>query len=485
MSSEGPASEIAIIEPQETGAKPLIRSIEVNDLFGRYSYNIKVPRTRTPRLILLYGDNGSGKTTILRLLYYLLSPAGPKGSNVLAETPFRHLAILLSNGDIITTEKTQGLVGPYEIRVERKRQVICRQVYPDAALEGVPWHIVLNEREHFQLNEREHFQEIREVAGEVDVIFKTPAGHQDKYVQYLTDLNVSPYYLADDRRIYSHRLEDEGASRESRAQPGRGISRRQEAIQSLTRELSDALHRTNNWLRDQVLSGLGEGTQGNDATYLDVAKRLAAQHAPSDEPSVSEFEQRMVNLAERTLQFSQFGLVPEFRADLYIAELNRMDHDRLVVAEDVLTPYVDGQQARLDSLQEAHQLIRTFIDTVNGFLTNKALYYRFPQGLSIVATDGETERLGPSKLSSGERQLLLLLCNSLLSREESLLFIIDEPEISLNVKWQRKLIPALLACVGSSSVQFVLATHSVELITGHREFLAQLRDIEREKIDDA
>jgi predicted ATPase len=63
----------------------------------------------------------------------------------------------------------------------------------------------------------------------------------------------------------------------------------------------------------------------------------------------------------------------------------------------------------------------------------------------------------------------------LLSRNESALFIIDEPEISLNAKWQRKLIPALLACVQTSNVQFILATHSVEIITGHREFLARLQ----------
>lgn len=395
--SEVPSSEIAAVEKtRDISAKPLIQSIEVINLFGRYSYQINVPRAKTPRMMLLYGDNGSGKTTILRLLYSLLSPSERTGrGNALADTPFRSFAVNLSNGDTITAEKTQELIGQYEIRVVRKDQLICRQIYPEPTAERHVWHM-LNERAF-------EARDIAEAANAIDVFIESSPEHRGEYVNYLVDLNVAPYYLADDRRIHSQRLEDEGPARGgSRLDAGRPANRRQETSQSLTRELADALRRTNRWLGDQVLAGLGEGTQGNDATYLEVVKRLATQHTPSDERSVSEFKQRMVDLAERTVLFSQFGLVPEFRANLYIAELNKMDHDRLVVAEDVLTPYVDGQQARLDSLEEVQRLIRTFIDAVNGFFTDKAVYYQFPRGLAIITMGEERARLGPSSLSSGE-----------------------------------------------------------------------------------
>jgi predicted ATP-dependent endonuclease of OLD family len=62
----------------------------------------------------------------------------------------------------------------------------------------------------------------------------------------------------------------------------------------------------------------------------------------------------------------------------------------------------------------------------------------------------------------------------LVARENSRLFIIDEPEISLNVKWQRQLLDVLLACTSGTSLQFLVATHSIEMVASHRESVARL-----------
>lgn len=200
---------------------------------------------------------------------------------------------------------------------------------------------------------------------------------------------------------------------------------------------------------------------------------VGPSHTVNEEPSLDQVKKRIAELDARSTQFNEFGLVPHVSADPFLQLLDHVHEARASLVEDILTPYLDGQRARLDSLQPVESLIRTFVETVNSFLVSKKLTYTLRAGLRISTTDRNV--LSPQQLSSGERQLLLLLCNSLLSRDESALFIIDEPEISLNAKWQRKLIPALLTCVQSSSVQFILATHSVEIITGHREFLAQLR----------
>ena len=60
---------------QDVGA--LISRIEIEHLFQTYSYVLDLTLTPNPesgKLMLLYGNNGSGKTTILNLLYHLLDP---------------------------------------------------------------------------------------------------------------------------------------------------------------------------------------------------------------------------------------------------------------------------------------------------------------------------------------------------------------------------------------------------------------------------
>ena len=60
------------------------------------------------------------------------------------------------------------------------------------------------------------------------------------------------------------------------------------------------------------------------------------------------------------------------------------------------------------------------------------------------------------KLSAGEKQLLSFLCYNTFSQNTAI--FIDEPEISLHVDWQRRLLPTLLE--QETGNQFFVATHS-------------------------
>jgi ABC-type glutathione transport system ATPase component len=116
--------------------------------------------------------------------------------------------------------------------------------------------------------------------------------------------------------------------------------------------------------------------------------------------------------------------------------------------------------------------IKSFVDTVNGFYQDKRIDFFVRRGLQIVTTEGES--LSPTSLSSGERQLLLLFSNLLLATKRNSIFIVDEPELSLNVKWQRQLIKHLFDLTRTTAVQFVFATHSIELLSRHKEDVVRL-----------
>ena len=64
----------------------------------------------------------------------------------------------------------------------------------------------------------------------------------------------------------------------------------------------------------------------------------------------------------------------------------------------------------------------------------------------------------PKELSSGEKQLLIILLTVLLERGDEYVLMLDEPEISMHISWQYKLIDMILQL--NPNVQIILTTHS-------------------------
>lgn len=62
------------------------------------------------------------------------------------------------------------------------------------------------------------------------------------------------------------------------------------------------------------------------------------------------------------------------------------------------------------------------------------------------------------QLSSGEKQMLLILINVFLLREKPAIVFMDEPEIALHVSWQYKLLNTLTQL--DTNAQFIITTHS-------------------------
>jgi predicted ATP-dependent endonuclease of OLD family len=148
---------------------------------------------------------------------------------------------------------------------------------------------------------------------------------------------------------------------------------------------------------------------------------------------------------------------------------------RLII-DDILRPYVDGVAARLDALQRLQRLLTLFLDAINSFFVNKRIEFDLTKGFTLVSKNGELLR--PGALSSGEKQLLLLFCNVVTMRNRASVFLIDEPELSLNIKWQRQLLSSLLSLVSERTVQFVVATHSIELLANYKANVMPLSTVE-------
>ena len=169
--------------------------------------------------------------------------------------------------------------------------------------------------------------------------------------------------------------------------------------------------------------------------------------------------------------------MPTFQGREILAAVGDAPSSHLGIIANVLNPYLESLEKKLEALADTHRRVDSLVTVVNRFLTNKLLTFDLHSGLAVTANDGTS--LDPPMLSSGERHLLLLFCNSLVAVDRPSIMMIDEPEISLNVKWQRKLLSSLLECIGDSPVQYIFATHSMELLAQHRDRVVKLEDLRK------
>lgn len=103
-------------------------------------------------------------------------------------------------------------------------------------------------------------------------------------------------------------------------------------------------------------------------------------------------------------------------------------------------------------------------------------------GKHIVRTENEIcfsqigETLMPYQLSSGEKQILVILLTVLVEDQQSYVLFMDEPEVSLHVEWQRQLLGLIVEL--NPNVQVILTTHSPAVIMdGWLDRVTEMSDI--------
>ncbi|MEU0955567.1 AAA family ATPase [Streptomyces niveus] len=488
-----PMDQTPIGKPRQ-GLEPfprLIKSIILTRLFGQFDYSIDFLDTGAGkgeqdspgrRLTLLYGDNGSGKTTILNLLWNTLS-ASPVGSHrsYIGNCPFASLTIRLTDGDVITIKKKdEDLQGPFTITVEGQGVSLVQSYVPvgdggfmavgdDGMAISDVTRIEMEMRikgDHLARRRMSRSAVLRRQREQLALFADT---RTDSFVDYLERVDANPYFLADDRQIYGDDIRHALNRHEAEEEGPNGTK------SFLGKELGLAMRRVHHQLQRQAIDGNQKGSSGTNKIYLDLLARITQKEFTTEGATpVPQLLERLNRVAVRTQKYSEFGLMPALRSQPFASILQDLPPGRAAMAEEIISPYLEAQEARLDALHETEKLIRTFVEQVNGFLQTKRLVFELGRGMRVLSFEGHEQELSTHQLSSGERQILLLLSNTILARGNTRVFLIDEPELSLNVKWQRKLMSALLACTEDSGMQFVVATHSVEVITGNKDSLSRL-----------
>ncbi|WP_180258072.1 AAA family ATPase [Enterobacter hormaechei] len=110
--------------------------------------------------------------------------------------------------------------------------------------------------------------------------------------------------------------------------------------------------------------------------------------------------------------------------------------------------------------------VDSFIKILNDlFEGRKTFFVSKSNELCAYSSDGYEIKL--SDLSSGEKQLLIILSEALLQNGKRCLYLADEPELSLHVSWQEKIVNSIFEI--NKNVQIIFATHSPDVVSWRQD----------------
>ena len=157
-------------------------------------------------------------------------------------------------------------------------------------------------------------------------------------------------------------------------------------------------------------------------------------------------------------------IINDLEKDYFVYQLN--------IAEKIEQALKINNNAILEKIYKSKNI---FIQTISKFFkpSDKQIDKNSKE-ISFINWEGK--KLLPSHLSSGEKQLLIILLKALVLDDKPAILFMDEPEISLHIDWQIELIGKIREL--NPNLQIFIATHSPAIITeGWFDKVAEISDI--------
>lgn len=235
-------------------------------------------------------------------------------------------------------------------------------------------------------------------------------------------------------------------------------------------------------------NGLGKSTIINRSTnHLDVLRTRRLTASPEDgvrfvfypeDANIINFDvirsiDRPVLNSELLEKMSDVNVRTELDWQLYQLQRRYLNYqvnigNRII---KMLTSGTTEEQMRAGELSKPKTL---FLDMIDELFRET--------GKTIVRDSNEIffmqcgEKLTPYMLSSGEKQMLVILLTALVQDGRPGALFMDEPEISLHIEWQQRLITLIRTL--NPNVQIILCTHSPAIIMdGWVDAVTEIADI--------
>lgn len=126
------------------------------------------------------------------------------------------------------------------------------------------------------------------------------------------------------------------------------------------------------------------------------------------------------------------------------------------------------------ALEEFVRIVNQYLDTAEGEKRFNFDKFRLQVEIRNTILD---KPLPFGSLSSGEKQIVSVFSRLILDRDRRYIILIDEPELSLSIEWQRKFLPDILKT--NTCAQLIAITHSPFVFENELDAFARPLEIDR------
>lgn len=149
-------------------------------------------------------------------------------------------------------------------------------------------------------------------------------------------------------------------------------------------------------------------------------------------------------------------------------------NDKITVALNI---YLEDSSKKLEAYDDMVKKVNLFFDLINHRFLDKKISVEGEEGLVIRSTK-TNDKIELNGLSSGEQHLFVLYYYLLFKYKENTLLLMDEPEISLHITWQKRFINDLMRIVEINPMKVLIATHSPSIVRDYWSVTQELTPIE-------
>ena len=446
--------------------KSQIKSFSIKNLFGYKDIHIPFEK----EALILIAENGSGKTTILNSLYYLLACKFEK----LSDIEFDSMSIEFESGDKFEIKKSEVSFSMqsnvHEIIYSLRRFIPAREY----------------EMLRREARKGQYSSAFRQRLLQMAKRYPTPAAYQQLSL-------LSDFSLQNSNQVELDELEEK-------------LKNLKNLIQENFYE--DILYFPNYRRIEEDLKNLGYEEEKFEQINFDENKGKLIQFGMDD--VIARFNKIQSSIIDSTFNlFSEMSgeILSQFLDDTVVTQamrdkiqpetlnivlsrvgeknISRSDREKiegLVASGDInankyeqLVYFLSKLVDLYEKQKERDESINQFAKVCNKYLNKKQIIYdEASVKISIIQTRDDSV-VEIKNLSSGEKQIISLFSKIYLESPKEFILLFDEPELSLSLEWQKLLLPDIL---NSHKCSFMLAvTHSPFIFDNELDLNAKDLDV--------